>query len=191
MLRRLALFLIYESKWPLSELAVCTVKETVTACLMWIPTPLCMGLECCWFAAMTPLCSLGRGVLLVSLVNMRQSLVHFIVTAHQLWKYILSHQTGGQWGDIVQHIAKLKSETIMNIYLSFYKATPFSCVGSWPEKDRWPSENEAVRRNRRCGEKVMCACLRSFPGLLMQCGQMAIFPNLFLEASESERWQEL
>lgn len=43
--------------------------------------------------------------------------------------------------------------SIVNIYLSFWKATPFSCVWSWREKDRWPSEKGAVRRERRYGER--------------------------------------
>lgn len=109
-----------------------------------------------------------RGVLLVSLVNVKQGPVPIMPAAHQLWKYILSHQAWGQWCNIMQYIVKLKTETRCE-YLSFWKAYSFFLYLRLETK----TEDHQPRAGQRGGRgemerEMMCVCLHPFPWLLMQ-----------------------
>lgn len=94
-----------------------------------------------------------RGVLLISLVNVKQGLVPMIPAVHQLWKYILSHLARGQRCSIIQYVVKLKTETqceYLFVILESLLLFPVSDVGN---KDWRPAWRGAVRRERRDRER--------------------------------------
>lgn len=130
-----------------------------------------------------------RGILLVSLANVKQGLIPIIPAAHQLWKYILSHRAGGQWCSTMQYIVKLNTESQCEYLVVILENDSFFlCLRLVTKTDDQPRVGQWGGR-REMERGVMYGCLHPFPWLLMHFGWMGIFPIPFPETCDYVRWR--